>query len=78
MTMILCRYPLLLEISLAVVLHATPGATITRELVAQATGRAEAFDAVLSDLIRAHFVDDENRLSPLADAFARMWQAEGD
>ena len=74
--MTLARYPLLIEASLAVVLHAPPGATITRELVEAATGHAAAFDIVLADLSAAHFVDEANELTPLADAYARMWRTK--
>ncbi len=66
------RYPNLSLASLRVILAAEPGAAVTPELVARATGCAGDFAAVVRDLNRAHMLDDSGELTPLADSYARI------
>jgi hypothetical protein len=67
-------YPNLSLASLRVILAAEPGAAVTPELVAGATGSAGDFAAVVEDLNRAHMLDESGELTPLADSYARIWR----
>ena len=73
------RYPNITDFTLAVILSATPGAEITRELVEQTRMHRTiadhaTYEVVIDDLTRAHLVDVDNTLTPLADNYARMWR----
>jgi hypothetical protein len=75
------RYPAILDISLAVLIRAEEGAQITPELVARALAATlnhpatpESFEIVRADLDQAHLLDDEGRLTTLADRFAGFWR----
>ncbi len=65
-------YPNLTTASVRVILTAEPGAAITPALVAQVTGDAGDFAAVVDDLNRAHMLDPSGELTPLADNYARI------
>ena len=69
------RYPNLTRDSLRVLLTAAPSAEITPAIVAEATGNAENFAAVVEDLNRAHMLDPSGELTPLADNYARICRA---
>jgi len=73
--MIRSLYPDLTTDSLRVLLSAAPGSAVTLELVAQATGEASKFAAVVEDLNRAHMLDPSGELTPLADNYARICRA---
>jgi len=75
------RYPDITDMSLAVILAARPGSEITRESVDRALTNWRAFTLtgddfahVKADLSRAHMIDENNLLTPLADNYARMWR----
>jgi hypothetical protein len=80
--MTLTRYPTIdLGLTLAVLLAAEPGSLLTPATLDKAlAGRpeftltADSFETVRADLDRAHMIDDEGRLTPLADKFAAMWR----
>lgn len=64
-------YPDLDPVALLVLIEAEPGASLTPELVARATGLSDAFDAIHDHLDAAHMVD-EGILTPLAAAIGRL------
>jgi hypothetical protein len=75
------RYPAITDFSLAVILAAEPSAEITPELVETTFARPGdlaakglPFEAIVADLDRAHMIDENRRLTPLADRYAAMWQ----
>ena len=75
------RYPAITDMSLAVLLLAEPGSLITPATVDAAVANrraftltAESFETVRADLDRAHLIDEDGHLTPLADNFARMWR----
>jgi hypothetical protein len=79
-------YPAIRDFTLAVLLAAEPGAHITPATVDAALGRYgdnlpswfgrddTTFEAVRDDLDKAHMLDDDARLTPLADRYADMWR----
>lgn len=76
------RYPAINDFSLAVILHARPGAAITPATVdaaladrPQFTLTADTYETVIADLAKHHMIEgDDNELTGLADNFARMWR----
>ena len=68
------HYPGLAPDSLRVILTAEPGAKVTPELVAKATGDASRHAAVMADLNRVHMVDDSDELTPLANNYVRIFR----
>ena len=75
------RYPDILDISLAVLIRSDPSEILTPELVTRALSATsnfpatpESFAIVRADLDKAHLIDDEGRLSTLADKYADMWR----
>lgn len=75
------RYPELLDITLNVLVRADHGAEITPELVDRALSATslfppgpQSFETVRANLTRAHFIDEEGRLTLLADKYADMWR----
>jgi hypothetical protein len=74
------RYPDIKDFTLAVIMTAAPGAEITRQIVEEARSHralntpTDTFDVVMEDLNRAHLIDVDNTLTPLADSYARMWR----
>lgn len=75
------RYPFILDISLPVLIRSEPGEQVTPELVTRALSATsnfpatpESFEIVKADLDKAHLIDDEGRLSTLADKYADMWR----
>ncbi|WP_226019355.1 hypothetical protein [Novosphingobium sp. FKTRR1] len=77
------RYPAISDFSLAVILHAKPGAAITPATVDAALAdrpqfslTADSYETVIADLAKHHMIEgDDNELTGLADNFARMWRA---
>ena len=74
-------YPAITDMSLAVLLLAGPGSQVTPATVDAAlanrrafTLTADSFETVRADLGKSNLIDDEDRLTPLADNFARMWR----
>jgi hypothetical protein len=70
-----------MDLTLAVLMASAPGSQITptsvdKALASQTTFAltAETFETVRADLERAHLIDDEDRLTPLADNYAAMWR----
>jgi hypothetical protein len=75
------RYPAITDMSLAVLLLAEPGSQVTPATVDAAlanrrafTLTADSFETVRADLDRAHLIDEDGNLTPMADNFARMWR----
>lgn len=77
------RYPAITDFSLAVLLMAERGASITPALVDAAlanrksfTLTADTYETVIADLEAAHMIEGEaHELTGLADNYARMWRA---
>jgi hypothetical protein len=80
--MTLTRYPAIdLDLTLKVLLAADPSSLVTPATVdAALAGRpdftltAESFETVRADLSRAHMIDEDDRLTPLADNYVAMWK----
>jgi len=72
------RYPNISDATLKALLAAEPAGTMTPELVARATGDAANFAAIVADLERAGMLHDDHELTPLADAYVRMWRTHLD
>lgn len=76
------RYPAINDFSLAVLLTAEPGSSITPAVVDKAlanrkrfTLTADTYETVIADLAQHHMIEgDDNELTGLADNFARMWR----
>lgn len=75
------RYPAITDMSLAVLLLVDPGSQLTPAMVDAAlanrrafTLTADSFETVRADLDRAHLLDEDGHLTPMADNFARMWR----
>jgi hypothetical protein len=79
--MIRTRYPFIQDISLAVLIRSEPSEVLTPELVSRALSATsnfapgpESFETVRADLDKAHLLDEEGRLSVLANRYADMWR----
>jgi len=76
------RYPAITDFSLAVLLSAKPGTSITRAAVDAALANrpqfsltAETYETVIADLAKHHMIEGDNHeLTGLADNYARMWR----
>jgi hypothetical protein len=76
------RYPAINDFSLAVILHAQPGAAITPTVVDKAlanrksfTLTADTYETVIADLAQHQMIEgDDHELTGLADNYARMWR----
>ena len=81
------RYPAILDATAAVLIRAEPSEKFTPELVTRALSASasfplypSSFETIRADLDRAHFLDDEGHLNPLANRygeFLRRWLAKG-